>query len=66
MAVYSRECVKIPLHIALPSDRGYFIRPYIKLNGQQKGYMWQGGQRGLWRQFLACNVRDFTIANTRK
>lgn len=55
---------EIPIQEALPSKFGYLLRPYIHLHGQTKGYQWEQGRRGLWREFLSTQSKIYTLQCT--
>lgn len=52
------------LKTALPSQKGYLIRPYVELTGLRDGYFLKDGEKGHWRAFLDSKKKHFTLQNT--
>lgn len=48
----------------LPSTKGYFIRPYVRLRGQTNGYQWSPFRRGNWSQFMDINKKTIELSST--
>lgn len=62
--ILSADEKDIPIQKALPSRFGYLLRPYIHLHGQVNGYQWEQGRRGLWREFLLTQCKNYTLQCT--
>lgn len=54
------------IQFIIPSSNGYLLRPYVKLKGQKNGYCLSKNSKGLWRKFLNCQKKNFTLKNTGK
>lgn len=59
----SSECESISVLKALPSAKGYLIRPFVELSGQRDEYQWILKNKGNWRSFLASKKKIFTLKN---
>lgn len=50
----------------IASPNGYLIRPYVKLQSQEKGFQWSPTERGHWSSFMNKTQRNFTFLNSGK
>lgn len=54
----------IPIQEVLRSEKGYLIRPFVKLQSQRKEFVWGKNNPGTWRQFLNSKIKKFPYSVT--